>query len=278
MAPGPSLRVGVLARRLENHFAIRVTKNNLIVDMQILTSPSRTRVRCLRRYASGRTTSRRRCRLISTSGSRCYGYQTSSDRSAWPSRDPLEEGGGLNLYGFVRNNSNNYFDQLGLLVLLESHPVALGENHSFITLMVNCSSKYYNTATFKKHKAGTGGLQFITIGAGPSIGLSGRLINGVNRPRDVDRSTVNSSTVIPNPSGLTDDAFIELIMNTDAKYNELANYAAFPVGDDPVHPSLSAFNSNGYASGVLRIATGSMPPRPPSTPGFDKPVPLRYFK
>ena len=32
----------------------------------------------------------------------------------WPSRDPIEEGGGLNLYGFVGNNGIRYYDILGL--------------------------------------------------------------------------------------------------------------------------------------------------------------------
>ena len=32
----------------------------------------------------------------------------------WPSRDPIEEQGGLNLYAFVGNDSLNYFDYLGL--------------------------------------------------------------------------------------------------------------------------------------------------------------------
>ncbi len=34
--------------------------------------------------------------------------------SLWPSRDPIEEEGGINLYGFVRNNGVNWIDYLGL--------------------------------------------------------------------------------------------------------------------------------------------------------------------
>ena len=40
-------------------------------------------------------------------------YQIASGRSAWPSRDPKNEEGGLNLYDFVVNNSLNYIDPLG---------------------------------------------------------------------------------------------------------------------------------------------------------------------
>ena len=51
-----------------------------------------------------------------TPGLRVCGYRTVSGRSAWPSRDPIEEQGGLNLYGFVRNDSTDSFDTLGELV------------------------------------------------------------------------------------------------------------------------------------------------------------------
>jgi RHS repeat-associated protein len=38
-------------------------------------------------------------------------YNPSTGR--WPSRDPIEERGGLNLYGMVNNNPVNYWDYLG---------------------------------------------------------------------------------------------------------------------------------------------------------------------
>jgi RHS repeat-associated protein len=43
-----------------------------------------------------------------------YTYKTASGRGIWPSRDPIEEKGGVNLYGFVGNDSLNWFDALGL--------------------------------------------------------------------------------------------------------------------------------------------------------------------
>ena len=39
--------------------------------------------------------------------------KTASGLSCWPSRDPIEEEGGLNLYGFVRNDGVNRWDYLG---------------------------------------------------------------------------------------------------------------------------------------------------------------------
>ena len=44
-----------------------------------------------------------------------YGYRFYDPATGrWPSRDPIEERGGINLYGFVGNDGTNYFDVLGL--------------------------------------------------------------------------------------------------------------------------------------------------------------------
>jgi len=44
--------------------------------------------------------------------------KTASGRPYWPSRDPIEEEGGINLYGFTNNNSINNFDSVGLSVVV----------------------------------------------------------------------------------------------------------------------------------------------------------------
>jgi hypothetical protein len=43
-----------------------------------------------------------------------YGYESAMGRAYWPSRDPIEEKGGMNTYGMVRNNPVNWWDYLGL--------------------------------------------------------------------------------------------------------------------------------------------------------------------
>jgi len=44
-----------------------------------------------------------------------YGYRYYDPQTGrWPSRDPIEEEGGVNLYGFVGNNGVNKWDVLGL--------------------------------------------------------------------------------------------------------------------------------------------------------------------
>jgi uncharacterized protein RhaS with RHS repeats len=95
----------------------------LAADLLSAAQPSptplqKTRVGGFRRHASGRLSSRGRCRSMFTPGSRACGYKTVSGRHEWLNRDPIEEAGGLNLYGYVGNNPVNYIDPLGLLVVI----------------------------------------------------------------------------------------------------------------------------------------------------------------
>jgi uncharacterized protein RhaS with RHS repeats len=49
-----------------------------------------------------------------------YGYRFYDPNTGrWPSRDPIEEWGGVNLYGFVNNDGVNWADILGLQANLE---------------------------------------------------------------------------------------------------------------------------------------------------------------
>jgi RHS repeat-associated protein len=52
------------------------------------------------------------------SGLYYYGYRYLDPATGrWPSRDPIEENGGMNLYGFVENSGVNRWDRLGLCVV-----------------------------------------------------------------------------------------------------------------------------------------------------------------
>lgn len=80
------------------------------------TSPLKTRVWSFRQPPSGRFSRRhRRSHAIATGSTRCA-YKIASGRRQWPNRDPIAEKGGLNLYGFVRNNPVTEWDYLGMKV------------------------------------------------------------------------------------------------------------------------------------------------------------------
>lgn len=161
------------------------------------------------------------------------------------------------------------------LVLLEAHPVAFGNNHSYITLMVNSSSVFFSEPQFN-HLAGGGNLHYATIGAGPSgVGIDSKLISGVDRPRDVDRSTRIFSTEIQPPGGLTADQFIQMLLNLNALYDDQADYIFFPNEDPISDPTDTAYNSNSYASGLLKLATGQVPPYELYKPTIAPAVPMK---
>jgi len=48
-------------------------------------------------------------------GNRLTTTETASGRTYWPSRDPIGENGGINLYGMINNNMVVKFDVLGLI-------------------------------------------------------------------------------------------------------------------------------------------------------------------
>jgi hypothetical protein len=71
------------------------------------------------------------------------------------------------------------------------------------------------------------------------------------------------------------DKFIQMLLNLNALYNDEADYLLFP--DENMKVNHVDYNSNSYASGLLKLATGVLLPQPPNTPGFLKPVPSSYF-
>ena len=79
-----------------------------------LTSTSKTRVGDFCRHPSGRPSSPSRDRSMFKASLRTCAYKPASGRGEWLNRDPLEEQGGANLYGFVGNNPVSAYDILGL--------------------------------------------------------------------------------------------------------------------------------------------------------------------
>jgi RHS repeat-associated protein len=61
--------------------------------------------------------------LMGNSGFYCYGFRFYDPiTQRWPSRDPIEEDGGINLYRFVRNSAIGFYDRFGLAPEVDRYP------------------------------------------------------------------------------------------------------------------------------------------------------------
>jgi RHS repeat-associated protein len=225
-----------------------------------------------------------------------YGYRYYKPTTGtWPNRDPIHESGFLNLYsdnirrdlyqgtalrpdglmyGFVKNNPIGYVDKKGLVVKLETHEVAFGFQHSYLALIVDCGSKFYNGPFFKNLTQPIGGFHYATLGAGPEGNGFGYLYltSGINRPKDVARAGVEYSVDLDDPLA-NDDPLIEKLFSAFAHFpNRTFEYVLFP---DDVPGDV--YNSNSFTHGLLS-AVGIDAAQPPSTPGWDKPVPIGDFQ
>jgi RHS repeat-associated protein len=65
----------------------------------------------------------------------------------WLSRDPIEEDGGLNLYGYVSNNPLNAWDRLGLEVTVGLYEGASGFGHIGVAVNSSTTSGFYPKKT-----------------------------------------------------------------------------------------------------------------------------------
>ena len=190
-----------------------------------------------------------------------------ADTGRWISRDPIAEAGGINLYGYVSNNPVNWVDPLGLEILLETHPVAVRNNHSKITIIPVNQAAYANDPRFSNTLPD--GRRYATLGAGPE---GGNLVSNPNRPRDINRDHNNSSSPL-NPADCGDgsrseDKIIEDLFKSDGAYDDKFDYELIP------NRFSNGYNSNGYVNGLLN-AVGFSPLAPSGTPGFTKPVPAK---
>lgn len=75
-----------------------------------------------------------------------YGYRYYDPLTGrWPSRDPIKESGGMNLYGFAGNNGTNTWDKLGLLAIIHGEkPDSTADYRNFSELAKKEIRKRYN--------------------------------------------------------------------------------------------------------------------------------------
>ncbi len=115
---------------------------------------------------------KRPCSYDVASGVTDYGYRYyDAETGSWPNRDPIEERGGLNLYGMVGNDALNQWDYLGLIKIeVRFNPIRGGQEflgevryHAYVVI-TKCEADSSNPS----------GKKTLFVRGGPSSGVERR--------------------------------------------------------------------------------------------------------
>ena len=124
-----------------------------------------------------------------------------SGRPVWPSRDPIEEWGGLNLYGMIGNNSVNSWDYLGMTVITYEPKLVSGRNQEFIdsgTVGAEVITPAYASVGIDASDSGVVGMASTSIGGRVAFSVATYSVK-------CDREGNISYQEDPNSSGSSDD-------------------------------------------------------------------------
>ena len=213
----------------------------------------------------------------------------------WQTRDPIQEQGGYNLYGFIDNDAINNYDVLGLFLGLfyGNHEVLFDNHHSKLWLITDESdfvkkSKHAFLDLVQLHPSVVKNLEktcwyFLTIGAGPDNGISDyELVANFNREKDVIKP-LNNIWFLKSYSHIQAESLLDKI----DEYNHTMNnnfedtyleYDLFPGGSYIHKNEWFEYNSNSYISGLLQVLNIPGPGTPgANVPGYSKPVPKFVF-
>jgi hypothetical protein len=155
-------------------------------------------------------------------------------------------------------------------VRLQWHAVVPGQYHTLLRITPTNQEAYGQDPRFRN--IDEHGRRYATIGAGP---VRGSLVSDTNRDKDIGPH--EAGIPIPPISGMSEDAFINLMLKADRDYSDDLNYGVLP------HPGIAyrgippSYNSNSYIAGLLRAVGIGAPRLPVSTPGYNRSIPPRHF-
>jgi len=113
------------------------------------------------------------------------------------------------------------------------------------------------------------GLAWFTLGAGP---VEGKLVNGFNRPRDVNAPKVYAECLVSG--GAEEAALIQRLLDAAGRYRNDEPFAPVSL------PGSKAHNCNAYVAALLAQAQAPPPKHLPPAwliPGYASPLPASDF-
>lgn len=149
-------------------------------------------------------------------------------------------------------------------------------SHTLIRITPNNQARWKSDPRFGNKDSR--GRHYATLGAGPGYGS---LISNVNRPSDV--APHDDGLSLDDPRKCTDeDLLIENLFDLDSKFPDNLDYDLYPANpqDASIFWADDGYNSNSYISGLIDAAGLPKPVLPGnlSFPGWNKPVPMNFFR
>ena len=202
------------------------------------------------------------------------------------SEDPIADG--YNWYIYANNNPIRFIDPSGLTAIdyLNGNKISVyrgvhevkfefiptNNYHSSIIIFASHDSDFYkeNKDLFVNNYSEDA--SYMTLGAGGFFNLKAE----TNRPKDVDLTT---KTDMLNLS-ISDENVAKKLFSSHNRYMNKqketpAKYSFFP---GTFSETSRYFNSNSYVSGLLQYAKVDASRIPENSPGYEKPLPQKYFQ
>jgi RHS repeat-associated protein len=184
------------------------------------------------------------------------------------SEDPLGFEAGVNFYAYVGNNPVNANDPMGLEIQITGHPVGwVGPTHTAVLIVPEDQAHWQSAPDTPFTETLADGRVYLTYSAGRENGL---LVSDMYRGTDAPWNNVPLG-MIGLPAGVTENSYIQNLLDADATYQDGLDYDLFPELF-----SGEGYNSNSYTRGLID-STGGVFPQGVDTYGGATPVPESSF-